>query len=57
MLMIKRKVGESITIGGNIVIFVSHTGRNAVEFAVDAPREIEVIRTELLAKKDSDNAE
>jgi carbon storage regulator len=57
MLMIKRKVGESITIGGNIVIFVSHTGRNAVEFAVDAPREIEVIRTELLKEKDSKNAE
>lgn len=57
MLMIKRKVGESITIGGNIVIYVSHTGRNAVEFAVDAPREIEVIRTELLTKKETDNAE
>lgn len=50
MLMIKRRVGESITIGGKIVITVSKTGKT-VHFAVDAPREIEVVRTELLEKK------
>ena len=49
MLMIKRKVGESITIGGTIVITVKAGG--TTNLAIDAPREIEVVRTELLEKK------
>ena len=49
MLMIKRKVGESITIGGTIVITVKAGG--TTNLAIDAPREIEVVRTELLERK------
>lgn len=46
MLVLKRKVEESITIANNIKVKVlSITGEN-VNLGVDAPREIEIKRTE-----------
>jgi len=53
ILKLKRKVGESITIAGNIVITVARTGSMAVHLIVDAPLDISIARTELLTKKES----
>lgn len=48
MLILQRKKGQSITIGGNIKITVTDLGNEQVKIAIDAPREISIARTELL---------
>ncbi len=47
MLILTRKVGESIVIGDNIVIKVVETGKNNIRIGIDAPREITVLRQEV----------
>lgn len=56
VLVIKRKTNESITINGNIVVTILRTGRGIAHVAVNAPREVEVMRSEILAKKEKGNA-
>lgn len=51
MLKIKRKTGQSFSIGGNVFVHVTKTGRNVVELSIDAPRDIEIVRTEVIAKE------
>lgn len=49
MLVLRRKAGQKIKIGENIyveIVSVDKTGE--VKLTIDAPREIPVIRTELL---------
>jgi len=46
-LMLIRKKGQSIKIGDDIIITVAESGHQ-VKLAIDAPREIVVVRTELL---------
>lgn len=47
MLILSRKVGEQIVIGQNIVVSVQKVGGNRVSLAIDAPREIHIMRSEL----------
>ncbi len=47
MLILTRKVGESIIIGDDIVIKVVETGKNNIRIGIDAPREITVLRQEV----------
>lgn len=47
MLVIKRKLNESIIIGDNIEIIVSEISGDKVKLAIDAPNEIKIIRKEL----------
>lgn len=46
MLILKRKAGESITINGNIKIKILNVG--TVHLGIDAPKNIKIIRDELL---------
>lgn len=48
MLVISRKTSESILIGDNIEIMVSEIGTDRVKIAIQAPREIQITRKELL---------
>lgn len=48
MLILQRKKGESIVINENIRVTVVESGSDWVKLAVDAPREISVLRSELL---------
>lgn len=48
MLILRRRAGETLIVGGNIKIAVLDTSDGAVRLAIDAPREIPVLRGELL---------
>ncbi len=47
MLVLSRKAGESILIGGNIEVKVLKVERNTVKLGIEAPREFKVYRKEL----------
>lgn len=47
MLVITRKVGEGLIIGGNIRVTVVDTARDRVKVGIDAPPDIRIIRNEL----------
>ena len=50
MLVLSRRVGESIVIGDGIVVTVLDIRGDVVRVGVDAPREVKVHRQELLVE-------
>ncbi len=57
MLVLARKLDESIVIGDNITIKVISVEKGVVKLGIDAPRDISIIRNELLEDvKDSNIA-
>ena len=48
MLVISRKTGESFTISDNIKITVVSMGNDKVVLGIEAPKEIKIMREELL---------
>lgn len=48
MLVISRKVSESVLIGENIEIIVSEISGDRVKICIKAPKEVPIIRKELL---------
>lgn len=57
MLVITRKLGESILIGDNIEIFILDSSDGSVKIGIDAPRNIRVLRKELLGEVREQNIE
>ncbi|MBN7773743.1 carbon storage regulator CsrA [Clostridium aminobutyricum] len=47
MLILTRKQGEAFLLGDDIVISVSEINGDKVRIAIDAPREIKILRKEL----------
>lgn len=47
MLILQRRKGESLSIADNITLTVVETGTDWVKLAIDAPREISILRSEL----------
>jgi len=47
MLILQRKKEQSLSIGDNITITILETGNDWVKLAIDAPREVPILRTEL----------
>ena len=47
MLVLTRKVGESIVIGDNIVVTVRETRKDKAILGVETPREMRIVRKEL----------
>jgi carbon storage regulator len=47
MMIMRRREGEKILIGDDIVIHITHIGRNRVKVGIEAPREIQVIAEEV----------
>ncbi len=57
MLVLTRKIGESIQIGHSVVVTVSkvigdHAAAFAVRLAIEAPRDVDIVRTELLQRSE-----
>jgi carbon storage regulator len=48
MLVLTRKPGEKIHIGENITITVCETEGNKVRIAIEAPRNVRILRSELV---------
>ena len=48
MLVLTRKVGEKIFIGGNITVTVLRIGKRTVRLAFEAPGTMKIVRWELL---------
>ena len=47
MLILQRKKGESLSINNNITVTIMDAGTDWVKLAIDAPKEIPVLRSEL----------
>lgn len=47
MLVLSRKIGETISIGDNVTVKVVRTQGGRVQIAIDAPREVAIRRGEL----------
>ena len=47
MLVLSRKVGERLVIGGNISVIVNKVAGNRVTLGVEAPDDVRIIRGEL----------
>jgi carbon storage regulator len=47
MLVLQRKKGETLLIGENIKISVVDVGTDAVKLAIEAPKEVKILRGEL----------
>ena len=48
MLVCSRKVGERLLIGSEIVVTVVRIGPNACRIGIDAPKELNIVRDELV---------
>ena len=49
MMVMRRREGEKILIGDNIVIHINHIGRNRVRIGIEAPREMPIVAEEVRA--------
>ncbi len=50
MLVLSRKVGQSIVIGDQIVITIVRLGRGSVQIGVEAPPHVRILRQEVLER-------
>ncbi len=50
MLILTRRVGETINIGDNIKITVTAISGNQVRIGIDAQKEVKVLREELVGR-------
>ena len=55
MLVLARKEKESIIIDGGIEIIVQEIGKDSVKIAIVAPKEVKVLRKELIESIKSEN--
>lgn len=47
MLILQRKKGESLSINDNVTLTIADCGTDWVKLAIDAPRDIKILRSEL----------
>ncbi|WP_128894322.1 carbon storage regulator CsrA [Longirhabdus pacifica] len=57
MLVLTRKIGESIVIGNDIELFVLETDGNNVKLGVKAPKQVDIYRKEVYVEIQKANKE
>lgn len=57
MLVLSRRVGESLVIGDDIVVTVLDVRSDGVRIGIDAPRHVRVARSEILAAIERENTD
>ncbi|RCS42160.1 carbon storage regulator [Bremerella cremea] len=55
MLVLSRKVGDSIKIGDNIEIVINRISGNRVTIGVEAPKDVRILRGEVEVELDDDS--
>lgn len=55
MLVISRKFGEELVIGDNIIVSIQRVSGDCVRLGIEAPKEIPVVRSELIEQKDEES--
>ncbi len=55
MLILTRKLGESVVIGDNIKVTVTDINNNQIKLGIDAPRDITVNREEVVKEIKGEN--
>ncbi len=53
MLILQRKKGQSIVISDNITVQVIEITQDGVRLAIDAPKEVKILRQELIEAADA----
>ncbi len=56
MLIIRRRVGESILVGEDVEVEVLESGQGQVKLGIRAPRQVLVLRKEILAAVEENRA-
>lgn len=51
MLVLSRKVGERVFIGDDIVVEIIEVQGNRIRLGIEAPRDVQIIREELLSEE------
>jgi len=54
MLVLSRKISERILIGDNIAITIVRIGPHTVTIGIEAPKDVKIVRQELLSDKAKD---
>lgn len=57
MLVLSRKLNESIVIGDKVTVTILKVDRNCVRIGIDAPPEVPVFRQELLDARQGDESD
>jgi len=52
MLVITRKFGETVRIGNDVEVIVNRISGNTISLAFDAPRDVRILRGELVPNSD-----
>ena len=55
MLILSRRAGESVTIGNDIKVKVVSVSGNQVRLGIEAPREVRVLREEIILAIEAEN--
>ncbi|MCX5767505.1 MAG: carbon storage regulator CsrA [Gemmatimonadetes bacterium] len=55
MLILSRKEGDSIVIGGDIRIIVLSTDRHGVRLGIEAPTDVRILRGEIVSQVEKEN--
>ncbi len=55
MLVISRKENQKIKIGDNIEIVIVEVGKNQVKIGIEAPKDVQILRSELIEEISNEN--